>query len=76
MDIHYYEAHSTISLSDITTDKHNRKLIGRMRDNVYGEEEESEENIELCIRNNVYDDTDYAPEGSHDMGWLGWLFRW
>jgi len=74
MDIHqYYEAHRTISLSDITTDKHNRKLLGRMRDNVYGEEEESEENIELWICDEVHDDTDYAPEGSLDMGWLGYF---
>ena len=67
-----YDDHAdTISVDDITENSNNRHVMRRIKNN------DADYNNVLYIQNEHDDDgeecIDYVPEGSFDMGWLGYF---
>ena len=74
MDVNVYEAQAdTIDVDDIARNSNNRIVMRRIKRN------NADENDELWIQNEHDEDEDgedcidYVPEGTDDMGWLGYF---
>ena len=62
----YDAAASTIKIEDITSNKINRDILRRLK-------EDDPEFDEVWVTNARDDEFDYCPEGSLDIGWLGYF---
>ena len=73
MDVSVYDAQAdTINVDDISTNSNNRIVLRRLQRN-----NANDYNGSLYIENQQEEDgedcTEYVPEGSDDMGWLGYF---
>ena len=73
MDVSVYDAQAdTINVDDISTNSNNRIVLRRLQRN-----NANDYNGSLYIENRHEEDgedcTEYVPEGSDDMGWLGYF---
>ena len=74
-----YDAQAdNINVDDIATNSNNRIVMRRIKRN----NADDTKNRALCIQNEHDEDDEdweegdnYVPEGSYDMGWLGYLWE-
>ena len=62
----YEAAAGTIKIEDLTTDRTNREILRRLKDNDPGF-------VEMWVMGDRQDNCDYCPEGALDSEWLGYF---